>query len=92
MALATVSCGIDAFDEIIQGLRLGDNVVWQVDRLRITSILPSHLSMIAWIPTDVLFMCDFAEHPPVLPDSPDIETIEVDPSSGFDNFSRMCTT
>lgn len=89
MALATVSCGIDAFDEIIQGLRLGDNVVWQVDRLEdyvyfaksfVNDSLDHHRRVV---------YVRFAEHPPVLPDSPDIETIEVDPSSGFDNFSRM---
>ena len=28
-----VRSGIDALDEVVQGLRLGDNVVWQVDAL-----------------------------------------------------------
>jgi len=29
----TISSGIRSLDELLQGLRLGDNVVWQVERL-----------------------------------------------------------
>ena len=29
----TIPTGIPALDEVLQGLRLGDNVVWQVDDL-----------------------------------------------------------
>ena len=33
MDASTVPSGIQALDEVLQGIRLGDNVVWQVDRL-----------------------------------------------------------
>ena len=29
-----ITSGLESLDEVIQGLRLGDNVVWQVDQLQ----------------------------------------------------------
>jgi hypothetical protein len=33
METKTVASGLPAFDQVVQGLRLGDNVVWRVDRM-----------------------------------------------------------
>ena len=33
MPSGIVTSGLSALDQVLQGLRLGDNVVWQVDRL-----------------------------------------------------------
>ena len=33
MQSGIVTSGLSALDQVLQGLRLGDNVVWQVDRL-----------------------------------------------------------
>lgn len=34
MESKTIYSGMAALDEVIKGLRLGDNVVWQVDNLK----------------------------------------------------------
>jgi len=33
MDISTIHSGIQALDEVLHGIRLGDNVVWQVDSL-----------------------------------------------------------
>ncbi|HEY3378619.1 MAG TPA: PEP/pyruvate-binding domain-containing protein [Armatimonadota bacterium] len=89
MASATASSGIDAFDEVIQGLRLGDNVVWQVDRLEDYQFFTEPFINESLEHGRPVVYVRFAAHAPVLPDMPGVELIELDPSSGFDNFSRL---
>ena len=89
MGYATVSSGITALDDILQGLRTGDNVVWQVDRLEdyLFFVLPfveqslQHGRHVVYI--------RFAAHEALLPAQPGVEIIEVNPRTGFDQFSRL---
>lgn len=85
---ATVPSGIRALDDVLQGIRLGDNVVWQVERLEdyhyfaepfVQSTLASHRRTV---------YLRFASHPPVLTPRPGLEIIELNPALGFDYFSR----
>ncbi|MEI7831751.1 MAG: PEP/pyruvate-binding domain-containing protein [bacterium] len=87
--MAPVSSGIEAFDDIVQGLRLGDNVVWQVDRFEDYSFFTEpFVSESLRLGRHVVYF-RFATHAPVLSDLTGVEVIELDPQSGFDNFSRQ---
>jgi len=84
-----VSCGIPSLDEVIQGLRLGDNVVWQVDEpdnyLRVVHPFMNR----AVEDGRTVVHIRFAPHPTVLPPSLPVADEEVDPRYGFDFFSAQ---
>lgn len=85
---AIVSSGIKALDEVLQNLRLGDNVVWQVDNLEdyIYFVGPFVEKALADGRRCIYFR--FAPHPPVVPQNQNsINLLELDPSAGFDSFS-----
>ena len=87
MPFETVKSGIAPLDEVLQGLRPGDNVVWQVDGLEdyIHFVEPFAEQAIR-DKRDCVYL-RFAPHPPVLKRQAGLETIEVDPGQGFDSFS-----
>jgi len=88
MAAPFLNSGIAALDEVLQGLRPGDNVVWQVDSLedyRYFAEPFAHEGIASG--RDVVYL-RFAPHPPVLAPRPGLTVLEVDPSLGFDCFSR----
>ena len=89
MDQAQKSSGEARLDAIIQKLRLGDNVVWQVDRLEDYARFSQafiNQSLADGMPC--VYM-RFAPHPPLLDEHPDVETVHVDPRSGFDIFSAQ---
>src|SRR4030043_1847763 len=88
MSTVTVPSGIQALDEVLQGIRLGDNVVWQVDRLEDYRYFAEPFTEAAIAAGQRLVYFRFASHPPVLAPRPGLETIEVNPSLGFDYFTR----
>jgi len=88
MDISTVPSGIQALDEVLQGIRLGDNVVWQVDRLEDYRYFAEPFAEAAVAASRRLVYLRFASHPPVLAPRPGLETIELDPSLGFDYFTR----
>jgi hypothetical protein len=81
------SSGIEALDNLLQGIRLGDNVVWQVDSLN------DYIHFAESFVTQSIkdgFKCiyiKFADHTPVLKPRSGLTIINVDPSPGFDFFS-----
>ncbi|MCU0573727.1 MAG: PEP/pyruvate-binding domain-containing protein [Syntrophobacteraceae bacterium] len=83
----TVSSGIPALDQVIMGLRLGDNVVWQVDSLE------NYRRVVDPFVTESLSAgrkfvhVRFAPHETFLSPKPGIIELEVDPRPGFDSFS-----
>ena len=88
MDLAGAHSGIEALDEILQGLRPGDNVVWQVDNLEDYRFFVEPFAEKAIAEGRDCVYLRFAPHPPVLQPQPGLTVIEVDPSPGFDYFSR----
>lgn len=88
MEISSTPSGIPALDEVLQGLRPGDNVVWQVDSLddyRYFAQPFADQGLAQGVPVVYL---RFAPHPPVLAAHPGLEIVEVDPGEGFDAFSR----
>jgi len=87
MSLDVVPSGIGQLDSLVGGIRLGDNVVWQVDEV---SQYMHFARAFAWRAVRDKRVCvylRFAAHPPVLAPQPGLSIIELDPSSGFDPFS-----
>lgn len=82
-----VNSGISALDNLLQGLRLGDNVVWQVDNLENYTRFAE-----AFVTQSIKdgFKCvyvRFADHKPVLAPRKGLTVINLDPNPGFDFFS-----
>ena len=88
MDVSTIPSGIQALDKVLQGIRLGDNVVWQVDRLEDYRYFAEPFTEAAIAANKRMVYLRFASHPPVLLPRPGLERIELDPSLGFDFFTR----
>jgi pyruvate,water dikinase len=88
METSSIPSGIQALDEVLQGIRLGDNVVWQVDGLEDYCYFVEPFAEAAIASHRPLVYLRFASHPPVLAPRPKLETIELNPSLGFDYFTR----
>jgi pyruvate,water dikinase len=87
-ALAKMVCsGSKPLDKLLQGLHLGDNVVWQVDSLDDYSFFAQLFAeQVIRDGFDCVYL-RFAPHSPILNPTPGLTIIEVDPSPGFDYFS-----
>ncbi len=84
-----ISSGINSLDEVIGGLRLGDNVVWQVDELENYMSFTRPFADQALREERKLIYIRFAPHPLILEPQEGLTTIEVDPGPGFDSFSSQ---
>ncbi len=82
-----ISSGLDSLDQVLQGLRLGDNVVWQVDRLEDYIHFAEPFARQSISDGRRMIYFRFAPHPPILRAREELETIEVSPHAGFDAFS-----
>ncbi|MHB1000321.1 MAG: PEP/pyruvate-binding domain-containing protein [Armatimonadota bacterium] len=82
-----ISSGIPSMDEVLQGLRLGDNVVLQVDSLDDYKYFVEPFVRCALAANYPCVYLRFAPHEPVLETVDGVEVIELDPSLGFDSFS-----
>ena len=82
-----VTSGLASLDQVLQGLRLGDNVVWQVDRLEDYMHFAEPFARQAIRDGRRTIYFRFAPHPPILPAIEGLETIAVSPHAGFDAFS-----
>jgi pyruvate,water dikinase len=83
----TIGSGLASLDELLQGLRLGDNVVWQVDRLE---DYPRFAQAFAEQAIKDGFDCvylRFAPHAAILEPRPGLKIIRIDPAPGFDYFT-----
>jgi pyruvate, water dikinase len=88
VAPSSIKSGIQALDEVLQGIRLGDNVVWQVDALDDYRYFAEPFAAAAIASQRRLVYLRFASHLPVLAPRPGLETVELNPSLGFDFFTR----
>jgi len=87
LASKTIGSGLASLDKLLQGLRPGDNVVWQVDRL---DDYPYFARAFAEQAIRDGFDCvylRFAPHTAVLEPRPGLTIIRIDPGPGFDYFT-----
>lgn len=83
-----ISTGSKALDGVITGLRIGDNVVWQVDDINdFRDIVRPYVDEAVTSGKKVVYM-RFAEHEPLIPEkSKEITMHELDAKGGFETFS-----
>jgi hypothetical protein len=82
-----VSTGIKGVDQVIDNLRLGDNVVWQVNSVVDYKKMVDPYVTQAKIDHRELVYVRFGSHEPILEESQTIKKYQVDASKGFENFA-----
>ncbi len=83
----SISSGIPSLDLVLDGYRLGDNVVWQVDSLEDYRFFAEPFVQEAIRSSGCCVYLRFASHPPVVPPRPGLVVKEVDPGPGFAFFT-----
>jgi len=82
-----VSTGLEGFDQVIDHLRFGDNVVWQVDSISGYKKMAACFADNARAENMSLVYIRFANHEPILEAFQGIRTYHVDASKGFESFT-----
>jgi pyruvate,water dikinase len=88
LASKIINSGIPYLDELLQGLRLGDNVVWQVDRLEDYPYFAKAFAEQAIRDSYPCVYLRFAPHPAILEPRSGLTIIKIDPAPGFDYFTK----
>ncbi|MEN6621955.1 MAG: PEP/pyruvate-binding domain-containing protein [Smithella sp.] len=87
--LSQVSTGINGLDEILSYLQMGDNVVFQVDRLDdYKEFVRPYVKASLERQRTVIYM-RFANHPPLLEEDPNIKIYYLNAMQGFESFSTQ---
>ncbi|MHC5007761.1 MAG: PEP/pyruvate-binding domain-containing protein [Planctomycetota bacterium] len=80
------STGLPGLDKVLNGILVGDNIVWQVDSIEEYKAFVRPFGQAARTAGRKLIYFRFANHPPVL-DASEVTAIhELDPEQGFENF------
>jgi hypothetical protein len=83
-----ISTGLSGFDKVIDYLRLGDNVVWQVDSVsEYKEVIAPYVKKAIEDKRKIVYI-RFAEHESLLEEDRDIEVVEINPNTGFENFLK----
>jgi len=82
-----VSTGLKGFDQVIDHLRFGDNVVWLVDSTSGYKTMAGYFAENARKENMNLIYIRFANHEPILDSSRDIKTYHIDARKGFESFA-----
>src|SRR5690554_6410058 len=82
-----VSTGLTGLDEVLDDLRIGDNVVWRVSHLDDYRrfVLP-FVDAAADSGRQILYL-RFGEHPPIIENHPAVRTIKIDALGGFESIT-----
>jgi hypothetical protein len=82
-----VTTGFNGLDEILDGLRMGDNVVWKVDSIEDYQYFVTPYVKQALAEKREVIYFRFGQHPPVIDPKLPVETYELDPREGFETFA-----
>ncbi|MFH1684354.1 MAG: PEP/pyruvate-binding domain-containing protein [Candidatus Margulisiibacteriota bacterium] len=86
--MSTVSTGLKGLDEIVQNLRLGDNVVWQVDDVSdYRHFVDPYVEKSLKDKRNLVYI-RFARHEPLIKDNKWVKVYHVDANSGFETFTK----
>ncbi len=88
-AAERVSTGYTGLDDILDGLRIGDNVVLKVDSIEEYRYLVGPFVDQSLVAGKKLVYMRFGEHPPLIEPSPHITIYEFDPRQGFETFASQ---
>jgi len=81
------STGIIGLDKVLDNLRWGDNVVWQVENIQDYRDIVAPFVKQALAEQNTVIYMRFGQHPPVLQAHPHIKEYLLDASLGFESFS-----
>ena len=84
-----VSTGITGIDQVIDHLRLGDNVVWQTDSVAEYKMMVDSFARQAVAEKRNLIYVRFGSHEPLLEESADIRLYCIDAGMGFESFASQ---
>lgn len=87
-----ISTGIKGLDSVITGLRLGDNVVWQIDDIKDYNYLVKPFVRQALKDNKKIIYVRFAGHKELLEPSKQIKRYELDANTGFESFTTKVNT
>ncbi len=87
MQTERISTGYAGLDEILDGLRLGDNVVLKVDSIDDYRFFVGPFVDQALVAGKKVVYMRFGDHPPLLDPSPHTTRYEFDPRQGFESFA-----
>ena len=82
-----VSTGIKGFDQVIDNLRLGDNVVWKVDSVADYKKMVDPFVRQSCADNRKLIYVRFGLHEPLLSNSDCVKVYQVDAGKGFESFA-----
>ncbi len=82
-----VSTGYKGLDTILDGLRIGDNVVLKVDSIEDYRYFVGPYVDQALVDNRNVVYMRFGDHDPLLDTSPHIKVFELDPRQGFETFA-----
>ena len=86
-AFDRIKSGVPQIDAVLDSIRLGDNVVWQVSDVSEFRFFAEKFAAQAVKDGRTVNYVRFAQHERVLEPGPGIETIEMDPDAGFETFT-----
>ncbi len=81
------STGLKGFDKVIDNLRLGDNVVWQVDSIEDYKNMVTPYVKKAIEESRVLVYFRFGSHEALVEENEKVKIYNIDASKGFENFA-----
>lgn len=83
------STGLAGLDAVLNYLRKGDNVVWQVDSVEdYLGFVTPFVKQAVQTDKKIVYM-RFANHKPIVENNPDVRTYTLDAASGFETFSTQ---
>jgi hypothetical protein len=83
-----ISTGLKGLDAIVQNLRLGDNVVWQVDDIKdYQHFVDPYVERSLKDKRNLVYI-RFAKHPPVISAQKKVKVYKLDAGSGFEAFTK----
>ena len=86
-AFERIRSGIPMMDDVLQNIRLGDNVVWQVPSLDEFRLIAQRFADQAIKDHRNLIYIRFAEHEPILTEREGLRIIPVELSHRFETFT-----
>ncbi len=84
-----VSTGIEGLDAILDGLRIGDNVVWRVDDIDDYRRFVEPFVAAASAQGRQILYLRFGQHAPLLPEGPGVRTVRLEAQGGFEAFTAQ---
>ncbi|MBN1869807.1 MAG: PEP/pyruvate-binding domain-containing protein [Candidatus Omnitrophica bacterium] len=83
------STGLASLDKVLSGLKLGDNVVWQVDSVdNYINFVKPFVKKALEEKRRVVYI-RFSSHKPIIEDHLDVAVYDLDASAGFESFSMQ---